>query len=249
MSSKCSQHLKRFVCFLLAPYCTSDGKPLPPCQSFCEKVKRDCANESDHWLANLNCAKFPILSRKRLCFGDPQTTMDCVGPHSRPCTGKKYHLSTTLFVCLIVCLLDYLFTFTLLAYFSYFLCVLDYLFSSLSTCLLVYLLVYFFTCLVAYLFTCLQFLFNSAVISSTFPIILKCSPPATRFVIDEVTINLYNGTRILVSPTSDVLRECNGNSRRVNGRYECQFSVQYSKYGIGMQAVNTVTVKYHCRKT
>lgn len=173
MRSKCSQHLKRFVCFLLAPYCTSDGKPLPPCQSFCEKVKRDCANESDHWLANLNCAKFPILSRKRLCFGDPQTTMDCVGPHSRPCT----------------------------------------------------------------------------VISSTFPIILKCSPPATRFVIDEVTINLYNGTRILVSPTSNVLRECNGNSRRVNGRYECQFSVQYSKYGIGMQAVNTVTVKYHCRKT
>ena len=145
MRSKCSQHLKRFVCFLLAPYCTSDGKPLPPCQSFCEKVKRDCANESDHWLANLNCAKFPILSRKRLCFGDPQTTMDCVGPHSRPCTGKKYHLSTILFVCLIVCLLDYLFTFTLLAYFSYFLCVLDYLFFSLSTCLLVYLLVYLFT--------------------------------------------------------------------------------------------------------
>lgn len=112
-----------------------------------------------------------------------------------------------------------------------------------------YQLVYLFTCLVAYLFTCLQFFFNSAVISSTFPIILKCSPPATRFVIDEVTINLYNGTRILVSPTSNVLRECNGNSRRVNGRYECQFSVQYSKYGIGMQAVNTVTVKYHCRKT
>lgn len=103
-----------------------------------------------------------------------------------------------------------------------------------------------FSCLSVYMFT---IFFNSAVISSTFPIILKCSPPATRFVIDEVTINLYNGTRILVSPTSDVLRECNGNSRRVNGRYECQFSVQYSKYGIGMQAVNTVTVKYHCRKT
>lgn len=173
MKSKCSQHLKRFVCFLLAPYCTSDGKPLPPCQSFCEKVKRDCGNESCRWLANLNCAKFPTLSRKRLCFGDPLTTMDCVGPHSRPCT----------------------------------------------------------------------------VISSTFPIILKCSPPAARFVIDEVNINLYNGTHILMSSTSDVLRECNGNSRRVNGRYECQFSVLYSKYGISAQTVNTVTVKYHCRKT
>ena len=102
MKSKCSQHLKRFVCFLLAPYCTSDGKPLPPCQSFCEKVKRDCGNESCHWLANLNCAKFPTLSRKRLCFGDPLTTMDCVGPHSRPCTGKKYRLSIMLCICLLL---------------------------------------------------------------------------------------------------------------------------------------------------
>lgn len=139
-------------------------------------------------------------------------------------------------------------------------CLFVWSFVYLTTCLLLrcsrisatfsaFLITYFSPYQLVYLFTCLQFFFNSAVISSTFPIILKCSPPATRFVIDEVTINLYNGTRILVSPTSNVLRECNGNSRRVNGRYECQFSVQYSKYGIGMQAVNTVTVKYHCRKT
>lgn len=84
--SKCSSQLKRFACFFLAPYCTSNGTLLPPCQSFCEKIKTDCGHLSVR-LANLNCSIFPTLSRKRLCIGDPLTTMDCVGPHSRPCTG------------------------------------------------------------------------------------------------------------------------------------------------------------------
>ena len=92
LKNKCSSQLRRFVCFLFAPYCTSEGTPLPPCQSFCEKVKTDCGHVSVQ-LANLNCSRFPTLSRKRLCFGDPLTTMDCVGPHSRPCTGGTHAFS------------------------------------------------------------------------------------------------------------------------------------------------------------
>lgn len=89
LKSKCSNQLRRFVCFLFAPFCGTHGTPLalPPCQSFCEKVKLDCGRVS-RWLANLNCSRFPTLSRKRLCFGDPLATMDCVGRHSRPCTGE-----------------------------------------------------------------------------------------------------------------------------------------------------------------
>lgn len=88
LKSNCSEHLRRFACFLFAPYCTADGTPLPPCQTFCKKIKTDCAGLSARWLADLNCARFPTLSRKRLCFGDPLTTIDCVGRHSRPCTGS-----------------------------------------------------------------------------------------------------------------------------------------------------------------
>ena len=87
LNSKCSEQLRRFLCFLFAPYCSSDGTALPPCQSLCQKVKTDCGHVSPR-LAYLNCTRFPTLSRKRLCFGDPLATMDCVGPHSRPCTGE-----------------------------------------------------------------------------------------------------------------------------------------------------------------
>ena len=90
LESNCSAQLKRFACFLFAPFCTSDGTPLPPCQRFCEKVKTDCANLTARWLADLDCTRFPTLSRKRLCFGDPLTTIDCVGRHSRPCTGSTF---------------------------------------------------------------------------------------------------------------------------------------------------------------
>lgn len=79
--------MKRFLCFLLAPFCTSDGKPLPPCKPFCEKMKTDCGNVST-LLTNLNCSKFSTLSAEHLCFGDPLTVIDCVGPHSRPCEGR-----------------------------------------------------------------------------------------------------------------------------------------------------------------
>ena len=98
LKSNCSTQLKRFVCFLFAPFCTSDGTPLPPCQRFCEKVKTDCANLTARWLADLDCARFPTLSRKRLCLGDPLTTIDCVGPHSRPCTGSAFFYCL-LFLC------------------------------------------------------------------------------------------------------------------------------------------------------
>ena len=72
LKSKCSNQLRRFVCFLFAPFCGTDGIPLalPPCQSFCEKVKLDCGRVS-RWLANLNCSRFPTLSRKHLCFLTP----------------------------------------------------------------------------------------------------------------------------------------------------------------------------------
>ncbi|KAL9963434.1 hypothetical protein ACROYT_G026945 [Oculina patagonica] len=170
LKSNCSDHLRRFVCFLFAPYCNSDGTPLPPCKTFCEKVKTDCADLSARWLADLNCARFPTLSRKRLCFGDPLTTMDCVGPHSRPCT----------------------------------------------------------------------------VISSTFPIILKCSSPGIRFAIDGMTINLNNGTSVRMTSTSDALRQCNESRRQDEGRYECRFTVSYGQFK--MLSVNSVSVKYHCFK-
>lgn len=170
LKSNCSTQLKRFACFLFAPFCTSDGTPLPPCQRFCEKVKTDCANLTARWLADLDCARFPTLSRKRLCFGDPLTTIDCVGPHSRPCT----------------------------------------------------------------------------VISSTFPIILRCSSPGTRFVIDEITINHHNGTTELMTSTSDAARQCNQSRRQVEGRHECHFTVNYGQSG--MLSVTYVAVKYHCFK-
>ena len=101
LESNCSTQLKRFACFLFAPFCTSDGTPLPPCQRFCEKVKTDCANLTARWLADLDCARFPILSRKRLCLGDPLTTIDCVGPHSRPCTGKTF-FTVAFLACLLI---------------------------------------------------------------------------------------------------------------------------------------------------
>ncbi|KAJ7376989.1 hypothetical protein OS493_031261 [Desmophyllum pertusum] len=163
LRSQCSQHLTRFVCFLFAPYCTSDGTALPPCRSFCDKVKTDCANVSARWLADLNCARFPTLSRRRLCFGDPLTTMDCIGPHSRPCK----------------------------------------------------------------------------VISSTFPIILKCSSPGINFSIDEISINLYNRTNVLVTSTSDALRQCNQSREQAEGRHECQFIVKYGEFGIDTMSVMT----------
>ena len=98
LKSNCSTQLKRFACFLFAPFCTSDGTPLPPCQRFCEKVKTDCANLTARWLADLDCTRFPTLSRKRLCFGDPLTTIDCVGRHSRPCTGSTFCCCCSFFV-------------------------------------------------------------------------------------------------------------------------------------------------------
>jgi len=168
LQSNCSTQLKRFACFLFAPFCTSDGTPLPPCRGFCEKVKTDCANLTARWLADLNCARFPTLSRKIVCLGDPLTTIDCIGPHSRPCT----------------------------------------------------------------------------VISSTFPIILKCSSPGTRFVINEIKIN-YNGTNVLVTSTSDAVRQCNQSRRQVEGRHECHLTVNYGQNGMP-SAVTTVAVKYHC---
>lgn len=171
LKSKCSNQLRRFVCFLFAPFCGTDGTPLalPPCQSFCEKIKLDCGRVS-RWLANLNCSRFPTLSRKRLCFGDPLATMDCIGRNSRPCT----------------------------------------------------------------------------VISSTSPIILKCSSPGIHFTIDAVTISRYNGTNIFMSSTADALRQCNRSQRLVEGRHECQFDVNYDKLGIDMLSVIAVVVKYHC---
>jgi len=169
LKSKCSHQLRRFVCFLFAPYCTSDGTPLPPCQSFCEKVKTECGHVFT-LLANLNCTRFPTLSRKRLCFGDPLTTMDCVGRHSRPCT----------------------------------------------------------------------------VISTTFPIILKCSSPGVLFTIDEIIVALYNGTSVLMTSTSDALRQCDQSRQQVEGRHECQFTINYGNIGIDLLSVSSVAVKYHC---
>lgn len=85
-----------------------------------------------------------------------------------------------------------------------------------------------------------------AVISSTFPIILKCSSPGNRFVIDEIIINHYNGTSVLMTSTSDALRQCNQSRRQVEGRHECRFTVNYGQ--IGMLSVTSVAVKYHCFK-
>lgn len=83
-----------------------------------------------------------------------------------------------------------------------------------------------------------------AVISSTFPIILKCSSPGTRFVINEITIN-HNGTNVLVTSTSDAVRQCNQSRRQVEGRHECHLTVNYGQNGMP-SAVTTVAVKYHC---
>lgn len=93
--NQCSKQMKRFLCFLLAPFCTSDGTPLPPCKPFCQKMKADCAHVSS-LLTNLNCSKFSTLSAEHLCFGDPLTIIDCVGPHSRPCEVNSTTLPVVL---------------------------------------------------------------------------------------------------------------------------------------------------------
>ena len=85
-----------------------------------------------------------------------------------------------------------------------------------------------------------------AVISSTFPIILRCSSPGTRFVIDQITINHHNGTTELMTSTSDAARQCNQSRRQVEGRHECHFTVNYGQNG--MISVTYVAVKYHCFK-
>lgn len=92
----------------------------------------------------------------------------------------------------------------------------------------------------------LVYLFFSAVISSTSPIILKCSSPGIHFTIDAVTISRYNGTNIFMSSTADALRQCNRSQTLVEGRHECQFDVNYDKLGIDMLSVIAVVVKYHC---
>ncbi|XP_068685676.1 uncharacterized protein [Montipora foliosa] len=92
--NQCSSQITTFLCLLFAPFCTPDGTPLPLCQTFCEKMKRDCGHVSA-LLTNLNCSRFPTLSRGRLCF-DPLITMDCVGPHSLPCKVTSTTLPVTL---------------------------------------------------------------------------------------------------------------------------------------------------------
>ena len=93
----------------------------------------------------------------------------------------------------------------------------------------------------------LRFCFISSVISSTLPVILKCSSPANRFIIDEISIALNNGTHVLMASTSKALQQCGQTQQKVEGRHECQFTINYGNFGIDVvSSVNSVAVKYHC---
>ena len=91
-----------------------------------------------------------------------------------------------------------------------------------------------------------SFFIISTVISSTLPIMLKCSSPGIRFTIDEIYISLSNGTNVFVTSTSDSLRQCEESRQQMKGRHECQFTLNYGNFGIDKLSVNSVAVKYHC---
>ncbi|OAF70082.1 Frizzled-1 [Intoshia linei] len=63
IESECSKHIKKFLCLIYVPVCAASGKPVKPCRSFCEKVKKDCRVLADaaefKWPPVLRCDKFP----------------------------------------------------------------------------------------------------------------------------------------------------------------------------------------------
>ena len=71
VQSRCSRHLKYFLCYVYASPCTSLSSSFPPCKSLCLLVRSDCRqlmqNWKFQWPADLSCDKFPV-EVEAVCF-------------------------------------------------------------------------------------------------------------------------------------------------------------------------------------
>jgi hypothetical protein len=69
--SQCSPALKRFLCLLYAPPCTTNKRILLPCRPQCTRSKAGCERLMNQngsvWPLELNCTKFPVSGQ---CIGD-----------------------------------------------------------------------------------------------------------------------------------------------------------------------------------
>lgn len=75
LDSKCSPHLRLFLCSMYVPVCTVLEEPIQPCRSLCEKAQNGCKNlmekEGFNWPAAFNCDNFQTSG---LCVHDEKNT-------------------------------------------------------------------------------------------------------------------------------------------------------------------------------
>ncbi|KAJ0001169.1 hypothetical protein NQD34_006189 [Periophthalmus magnuspinnatus] len=64
VKEKCAPEVKFFLCSVYAPVCTILERAVPPCRSFCERVKKGCEQSMNK--SGFQCENFP---NHGLCVG------------------------------------------------------------------------------------------------------------------------------------------------------------------------------------
>lgn len=76
IDSGCSTQVRFLLCSSLFPLCSPNvPRPVPPCKSLCESVKRDCFHDpvfSKLWPSFLNCDALPEPEKQGLCMQAPE---------------------------------------------------------------------------------------------------------------------------------------------------------------------------------
>uniref|UniRef100_A0A182PI12 Frizzled receptor 3 n=1 Tax=Anopheles epiroticus TaxID=199890 RepID=A0A182PI12_9DIPT len=95
IDSGCSKQALFLFCSSLFPLCSPTApRPVHPCRSLCEQVRKDCFIDPAHsklWPAYLDCRALPQPEKHELCMQVPSDATGSI-KHRAGHTGPNYHL-------------------------------------------------------------------------------------------------------------------------------------------------------------
>uniref|UniRef100_A0A8W7PD61 Frizzled receptor 3 n=1 Tax=Anopheles coluzzii TaxID=1518534 RepID=A0A8W7PD61_ANOCL len=95
IDSGCSKQALFLFCSSLFPLCSPTApRPVHPCRSLCEQVRKDCFSDPAHsklWPAYLDCRALPQPEKHELCMQVPSDATGSIKQRAGP-SGPTYHL-------------------------------------------------------------------------------------------------------------------------------------------------------------
>uniref|UniRef100_A0A182MME7 FZ domain-containing protein n=1 Tax=Anopheles culicifacies TaxID=139723 RepID=A0A182MME7_9DIPT len=96
IDSDCSKQALFLFCSSLFPLCSPTApRPVHPCRSLCEQVRKDCFSDPAHsklWPAYLDCRALPQPEKHELCMEVPSDATGSI-KHRAGHTVPNFHLS------------------------------------------------------------------------------------------------------------------------------------------------------------